>query len=113
MHLERPKATAASAKILRNTIFSRSGYRSKNDTDDQVTLIQIATDPDYYSPYEVSYRFSGVFSFAVNRARDKFFLERQIASIVPRKASVTRDSPASQRNAVHYTVTSPYFASGP
>src|SRR6516225_7273531 len=61
----------------------------QNDTDDHVTLIQIATDPNYYSPYEVSYRFRGVFSFAANRARDKFFLERQIASIVPPHSRVT------------------------
>jgi hypothetical protein len=61
----------------------------ENETDDQVTLIQIATDQNYYSPYEVSYRFRGVFSFATNRARDKFFLERQIASVLPPHSRVT------------------------
>ena len=29
----------------------------ENDTDDQLVYVQIATDPEYYSPYEVSYRF--------------------------------------------------------
>ncbi len=61
----------------------------ENETDNQVTLIQIATDPNYYSPYEVSYRFRGMFSFAANRARDKFFLERQIASVLPPHSRVT------------------------
>jgi LssY-like putative type I secretion system component LssY len=55
----------------------------ENDTDDQLVYLPIAMDPDYYSPYEVSYRFHGALSFAANRARDKFFLERQISSIVP------------------------------
>src|SRR6516164_5177226 len=61
----------------------------QNETDDQVTIIQIATDPNYYSPYEVSYRFRGMFSFAANRARDNFFLERQIASVLPPHSRVT------------------------
>jgi hypothetical protein len=54
----------------------------ENETDEEFVFIQIATDPDYFSPYEVSYRFRGAFSFAANQARDKFFLERQIASIL-------------------------------
>ena len=54
----------------------------ENETDEQFAFIQIAMDPDYFSPYEVSYRFRGAFSFATNQARDKFFLERQIASIL-------------------------------
>jgi len=45
--------------------------------------------PDYYSPYEVSYRFHGALSFAVNRARDEFFLKRQIASILPPHLTTT------------------------
>ncbi len=48
----------------------------ENETDDQLVYLPIAMDPDYYSPYEVSYRFHGALSFAANRARDKFFLER-------------------------------------
>ena len=45
----------------------------ENETDDQLAYLPIAMDPDYYSPYEVSYRFNGGFSFAANRARDNFF----------------------------------------
>ena len=41
----------------------------ENETDDQLVYLQIATDPDYYSPYEVSYRFHGAFSVTANRAR--------------------------------------------
>ncbi len=54
----------------------------ENETDDQLVYLPIAMDPDYYSPYEVSYRFHGAFSSAANLARDKFFLERQISSIL-------------------------------
>jgi len=54
----------------------------ENGTDDQLAFLPITMDPDYYSPYEVSYGFHGIFSFAVNRARDDFFLERQISSIL-------------------------------
>jgi hypothetical protein len=50
----------------------------ENDTDQQLAFLPITMDPDYYSPYEVSYRFHGA-----NRARDDFFLKRQIASILP------------------------------
>lgn len=55
----------------------------ENDTDDQLAFLSIAMDPDYYSPYEVSYRFHGILSFAANRARDQFFLKRQVANVVP------------------------------
>jgi LssY C-terminus len=55
----------------------------ENETDDQLVFLPITMDPDYYSPYEVSYRFHGALSFAANRARDEFFLKRQIASILP------------------------------
>jgi len=61
----------------------------ENETDDQLVYLPIAMDPDYYSPYEVSYRFHGPFSFAANRARDKFFLERQISSILPPHSHTT------------------------
>jgi LssY C-terminus len=61
----------------------------ENETDDQLVYLPIAMDPDYYSPYEVSYRFHGAFSAAANRARDKFFLERQIASILPPHSRTT------------------------
>src|SRR5215469_17319629 len=61
----------------------------QNDTDDQLAFLPITMDPDYYSPYEVSYRFNGALSFAANRARDAFFLKRQIASILPPHSSTT------------------------
>jgi|SRR5215469_6250778 len=60
-----------------------------NETDDPLTLLQIATDPDYYSPDEVSYRFHGAFSGAANQARDRFFLKRQIASNLPPHSQTT------------------------
>jgi LssY C-terminus len=61
----------------------------ENETDDQLVYLPIAMDPEYYSPYEVSYRFHGAFSAATNRARDKFFLEHQIASILPPHSRTT------------------------
>jgi len=60
-----------------------------NETDDQLVFLPIAIDAEYYSPYEVSYRFHGAFSFAANRARDAFFLERQIAGILPPHSTTT------------------------
>jgi hypothetical protein len=42
----------------------------ENETDDQFIFLPIAMDPDYYSPYEVSYRFHSALSLAANRARD-------------------------------------------
>jgi hypothetical protein len=57
----------------------------KNETDDQLLLLSIAMDQNYYSPYEVSYRFHGAFSPAANRARDLFFLQRQMSNnLAPR-----------------------------
>ena len=53
----------------------------ENQTDAQLVYLPIATDPEYYSPYEVSYRFHGALSFAANRARDQFFLEHQMSTI--------------------------------
>src|SRR5262249_21516042 len=61
----------------------------ENDTDDQLTFLPITMDPDYYSPYEVSYRFHGTVSLAANRARDEFFLRRQISSILPPHSTTT------------------------
>ena len=61
----------------------------ENQTDDQLAFIPIAMDPDYYSPYEVAYRFHGLMSFAANRARDEFFLSHQIASILPAHSKTT------------------------
>jgi hypothetical protein len=61
----------------------------ENDTDEQFVFLPIALDPDYYSPYEVSYRFHGALSFAANRARDEYFLKHQIASILPPHSTTT------------------------
>ena len=61
----------------------------ENETDNQLAFLSIAMDPDYYSPYEVSYRFHGSLSFAANRARDEFFLKRQMASILPPHSRTT------------------------
>jgi LssY C-terminus len=55
----------------------------ENETDGQLVFLPITMDPNYYSPYEVSYGFHGALSFAANRARDEFFLKRQIASVLP------------------------------
>jgi hypothetical protein len=61
----------------------------ENETDEQLAFLPITMDSDYYSPYEVSYRFHGVFSFAANHARDEFFLTRQIANILPAHSTTT------------------------
>jgi hypothetical protein len=61
----------------------------ENQTDDQLVFFPIAMDPDYYSPYEVAYRFRGLISFAANRARDEFFLSHQIASVLPAHSKTT------------------------
>ena len=60
-----------------------------NETDEPLAFLPIAMDADYYSPYEVSYRFHGAFTFAANRARDAFFLERQIATVLPPHSTTT------------------------
>jgi hypothetical protein len=61
----------------------------ENSTDDQYVFLSIAMDPDYYSPYEVSYGFHGTFSIAANHARDAFFLRRQMPSILPPHSRTT------------------------
>jgi hypothetical protein len=61
----------------------------ENETEEPFALLSIALDPDYYSPYEVSYKFHGVLSFAANRARDEFFLEHEMASTLPPHAETT------------------------
>ena len=61
----------------------------ENEADDQLVYIPIVMDPEYYSPYEVSYRFHGALSFAANRARDTFFLERQMSNILPPHSRTT------------------------
>jgi hypothetical protein len=61
----------------------------ENETDEQLVFPPITMDPDYYSPYEVSYRFHGTMSFAANRARDEFFLKLQMANILPPHSRTT------------------------
>jgi hypothetical protein len=61
----------------------------ENETDEPLALLSIALDPEYYSAYEVSYRFHGVLSFAANRARNAFFLAREMANILPPHAKTT------------------------
>lgn len=61
----------------------------ENDTDEILYYLPVATDPAFYSPYEVSYRFHGVFSWQENERRDAFFLERQIGSALPPHSRTT------------------------
>jgi LssY C-terminus len=61
----------------------------ENQTDEQLTFMPIAMDRDYYSPYEVAYRFRGLLSSAANRARDEFFLKQQIETILPPHSKTT------------------------
>ena len=61
----------------------------ENETDEQLVFLPITMDPDYYSAYEASYMFHGALSFSANRARDEFFLKRQIASILPPHSKTT------------------------
>jgi hypothetical protein len=61
----------------------------ENETDEPVVFFPITMDPDYYSPYEVSYKFHGVLSFTLNHARDEFFLKRQIANVILTRSKTT------------------------
>jgi LssY C-terminus len=61
----------------------------QNETDDQLVFLPIEMDPDYYSPFEVSYKFRGLLAFAANRARDQYFLERQITGSLPPHSTTT------------------------
>jgi hypothetical protein len=61
----------------------------ENETDEQLVFLPITMDPNYYSAYEVSYKFHGVLSLAANRARDAFFLRRQMASVLPPHSKTT------------------------
>jgi hypothetical protein len=61
----------------------------RNETDEYLVFLPITFDPDYYSPYEVSYRFHGMLSVAANRARDEYFLKRQMASNLPPHSTTT------------------------
>jgi hypothetical protein len=61
----------------------------ENDTNETLYYLPVATDPTYYSPYEVAYRFHGMFSEQENQKRDAFFLERQIGSVLPPHSRTT------------------------
>src|SRR5262249_2337083 len=61
----------------------------ENETEEPLVFLPSALDPDYYSAYEVSYKFRGALSFAANRARDEFFLKREMASVLPPHAETT------------------------
>ncbi|GLI93450.1 LssY C-terminal domain-containing protein [Methylocystis echinoides] len=61
----------------------------ENDTDETLFYLPVATDPAYYSPYEVAYRFHGALSRDENQKRDAFFLERQINLALPPHARTT------------------------
>ena len=61
----------------------------ENETDEPLAFVPIAMDPDYYSSYEVSYKFRGALSFAANRARDEFFLKREMANLLPPHTKTT------------------------
>ena len=61
----------------------------ENDTDEEMFFHPIATDQDYFSPYEVSFRTHGFFSFAANNERDAFFLRRQIPGKIPPRSRIT------------------------
>jgi len=61
----------------------------ENETEEPLAFLSIELDPEYYSAYEVSYKFHGALSFAANRARDAFFLGRQMANILPPHAETT------------------------
>jgi hypothetical protein len=61
----------------------------ENETEEPLVLLSIALDPDYYSAYEVSYKFHGALSVAANRARDEFFLEREMSNVLPPHAETT------------------------
>jgi hypothetical protein len=61
----------------------------ENETEEPLVFLPIALDPDYYSAYEVSYKFHGVLSFAANRARNEYFLKHEMASVLPPHAKTT------------------------
>ena len=83
MRSERVKASEVFGENLAKHDIQPVWLSIENETDDQLVYLPIAMDPEYYSPYEVAYRFHGVLSFTANRARDAFFLQRQMSGILP------------------------------
>jgi hypothetical protein len=60
-----------------------------NSSDVPARLLPAATDPAYFSPLEVSYRFHEIFAERTNAARDRFFTDQQIANLVPAQSSLS------------------------
>ena len=54
----------------------------ENETDDPVWYLPVSTDPDYFSPLEVAYRFHGLVSADENRKIDALFVRNQIRSLI-------------------------------
>ena len=61
----------------------------ENETEEPLSFLSIELDPEYYSAYEASYKFHGALSFAANRARDAFFLGREMANFLPPHVETT------------------------
>ena len=61
----------------------------ENETEEPLAFLSIELDPEYYSAYEASYKFHGALSFAANRARDAFFLGREMANFLPPHVETT------------------------
>jgi hypothetical protein len=61
--------------------------RIVNQTDEDVWLVPLGIDPDYYSPLEAAYASHSVFGGSGNAAIDRFFRERQMPSYVAAKGS--------------------------
>src|SRR5208337_4850345 len=61
----------------------------ENETDDPVWYLPVATDPDYFSPLEVAYRFHGLVSADENRKIDALFVHHQIPSFIPAHSTMS------------------------
>ncbi len=61
----------------------------ENGSDVPARLLPAATDPAYFSPLEVAYRFHEVFAATANAARDQFFNAQQIATLIPAHSAVS------------------------
>ena len=61
----------------------------ENETDDHVWYLPVATDPDYFSPLEVAYRFHGLVSADENRKIDALFFSHQIPSLIPAHSTMS------------------------
>ncbi|MFO1104928.1 MAG: LssY C-terminal domain-containing protein [Amaricoccus sp.] len=61
----------------------------ENRGDQDVIYAPIATDPDYYSPYEVSWRFHDALRPEADAARDALFASSGIPLVVPPRSRVS------------------------